>query len=529
MTVSQTNLQVNYAQELSVADHKTKVHFLTPTPKPDFQGDDISKPKGLPQFSDVDSDTNNPSIAYLKVLLDRFGWKELVDKHLKDPRSKSEHSLQTIITTVLANSLFLCGSQNAFHTAAGKTEEQKQNVAHFVGSESGKLPDEKTIHSVMKEIDYNDCNKILMDIFEKVRESKLFFNHPELIPDSQYHFAFDAETIHTYRPGCDHDCEKCPFCLKRTRDKAVWYNHTVLVVSFISPGGFKLPIYVYPIKAEAVKGFERSSEDNHKQECELSAFKIVTRIIRERFPKLKICLLLDSLYANGPVLDLCDELNFNYFIVREDGSMKTVGEDCDGLEKSSNHLVENHFFEAFRDVQGNFIEKTYDFFNEVDYQGRKINIIRFQEKRDSIDKSGGLKSEITRWEWVVKEQITRKNVAQKSSRARLRWEQEDQFNTAECRGFNMRHDYSRNSTAQMAWVVMLNIAIGLQHLFIYNTISVKLRKKMSIRDFMKDLFYEVRSYCRSKIDHAVNYLRNVQFRFSQIRKEKTWTKIEQSQ
>jgi hypothetical protein len=60
----------------------------------------------------------------------------------------------------------------------------------------------------------------------------------------------------------------------------------------------------------------------------------------------------------------------------------------------------------------------------------------------------------------------KKNVALKSARARLRWEEEDQFNTAECRGFNMRHDYSRNPTAQMTWVVILNIAIGLQHLFI---------------------------------------------------------------
>jgi len=477
------------------------------------------------ELSDINA--NYSSITYFRVLLERFEWKKLIDKHLTDPRSNPGHSLQTIITTVLANCLFLCGSQNAFHTTARKTEEQEANVAHFVGSENDKLPDEKTIHSVMKKIDYDDCNKILMDLFEKTRESKLFFNHPELIPDDQYHFAFDAETIHTYRPGCDHDCENCPFCLKRTRDKAIWYNHTVLIVSFVSPGGFKLPIYVHPIRKEAVKDKESSSDDVHKQQCELSAFKIVSKIIKNRFPKLKICLLLDSLYANGPVFDICEELKFNYFIVREDGSMKTVGEDCDGLMELSNHKEKNHLVECFHDGKGNTIERTYDFFNDIDYHGRKINIIRFEEVRDRCSKSGEPEIEITRWEWIVKEKITRKNVAKKSARARLRWEEEDQFNTAECRGFNMRHDYSRNPTAQMAWVVILNIAIGLEHLFIYTTTAVKLRKKMSIMKFMADLFHEIRFYCKNKIDEAVNYVKNTQFRFSQIRKEKTWTKIEQ--
>jgi hypothetical protein len=478
------------------------------------------------EFSDVTE--NCPSIAYFRVLLERFGWKELIEKHLIDPRSKQgHHSLYTIITTVLANCLFLCGSQNAFHTTARKTEEQERNVAHFVGSKNGKIPDEKTIHAIMKEIDYDDCNKILMDLFEKTRESKLFFNHPELIPDNEYHFAFDAETIHTYRPGCDHDCENCPYCLKRTRDKAIWYNHTILVVSFVSPGGFKLPIYVHPIRAEAVKDKESSSEDAHKQQCELSAFKIVSRIIKDRFPKLKICVLLDSLYANGPVFDICEELKFNYFIVRENGSMKTVGEDCDGLMKLTDHVKKNQLFEYFHDGKGMLIERTYDFFNDVDYHGKKINIIRFKEVRDGCSKSGVAEPEITCWEWIVKEEITKKNVAKKSARARLRWEEEDLFNTAECRGFNMRHDYSRNPTAQMAWVVILNTAIGLQHLFIYNTISVKLRKKMPIMKFMEDLFHEIRFFCINKIDHAVNYLKKVQFRFSQIRKAKTWIKIEQ--
>lgn len=164
------------------------------------------------------------------------------------------------------------------------------------------------------------------------------------------------------------------------------------------------------------------------------------------------------------------------------------------------------------------------FFNDIDYQDIKINIIRFQEKRIN-QKLNTI--ETTSWEWISKERITKKNVAKLSARARLRWEEEDQFNTAECRGFNMRHDYSRNPAAQMVWVVFLNLAIGLEHLFIYTTTSVRLRNKMSIRDYMADLFHEIRFICKNKIDNMIYSLGDIQFRFSLIRKIKTWIKIEQ--
>jgi hypothetical protein len=210
-----------------------------------------------------------------------------------------------------------------------------------------------------------------------------------------------------------------------------------------------------------------------------------------------------------------------YFIVKKDGCMTTVGEDCDGLIKLTDHMETNHLVERFHDGKNNWIERTYDFFNEIDYQDKKINILRFHEKRTYADGS----VETTKWVWISRDEITKKNVPRLTSRGRLRWEEEDQFNTAECRGFNMRHDYSRNPHAQMAWVAILNLAIALEHIFIYTSISVKLRKKMSIRDFMKDLFNEIRFFAREKIEDAVKLLANVQFRFSQIRKAKIWFKI----
>ncbi len=112
----------------------------------------------------------------------------------------------------------------------------------------------------------------------------------------------DGEKIHTYAPVSDHDCQSCSYCLKRTRGDSTWYCHMIVVASLVCPGGFKLPLYVHPVRARSVQGKETSSDDTHKQECELSAFKAIIPTLRERFPRLKMCALLDSLYANGPIL-----------------------------------------------------------------------------------------------------------------------------------------------------------------------------------------------------------------------------------
>ena len=295
------------------------------------------------------------------------------------------------------------------------------------------------------------------------------------------------------------------------------------MASIICPGGFKLPIYVHPIKSESVTNNERSSDDTHKQECELTAFKYIIREIRNRFPRLKLRILLDSLFATGPNLELLDELKLSYSIVRKDGSMPSVGDDCDGLLKLKSHASESKVTEKF--IYGEFrkMERTYDFFNDIEYHGRKVNVIRFLEKIE-YSKSG--KKDSTYYEWIVPEKITKKNVIHISAKSRIRWEQEDQFNTAECRGFNMRHDYSRNSTAQMTWMAMINLAIAIEHIFIYTQSSSKLRKKMSIKDFMIDLFNELRICSKEKLSNGMSFLDNIQFRFNSIRKVISWVKVE---
>ena len=151
-----------------------------------------------------------------------------------------------------------------------------------------------------------------------------------------------------------------------------------VMVSIVCPGNVRIPIYLYPIHAKSLTCDETASHEKFKQECELAAFPVILNKIREQFPRLKFCILMDSLYANGPAIKISKKNRMEFMIVRKDGSMKTVGQDCDGLEKISEQKIAGQVEENSRDEEKK-IKRSFRFFNEVAYQGVKLNVLRFDE------------------------------------------------------------------------------------------------------------------------------------------------------
>jgi hypothetical protein len=70
-----------------------------------------------------------------------------------------------------------------------------------------------------------------------------------------------------------------------------------------------------------------------KQDCEQRAFHRVAERLKTFFPRLPMLLLLDGLYANGPVMAACRTNHWQFMIVLQDGSLKSVGEEFKGLSK----------------------------------------------------------------------------------------------------------------------------------------------------------------------------------------------------
>jgi len=408
----------------------------------------------------------------------------------------------------MATVLFRMGSKNAFHQEGRTSQEAEASIAKFVGIDSGELPATRTIDDVLKRLDHEEVNEVLMSVFEVLRKDKLFADHPELTPGGKYHLAIDAETIHKYTPESDHDCTNCPFCLKRQRGEEIWYLHMHVTVSLVCPGGIRIPLYLYPIHAKSLNCEETASHETFKQECELAAFPLILKKLRERFPRLKFCILVDSLYANGPAIKLLKEHRMEFMIVRKEGSMKTVGQDCDGLEKIPDGKTSGQI-EEIGTEDGKKIKRSYRFFNEIDYQAMKLNILRFEEWVFDED---GTQLMFVHWEWLVSWKLTKKNVAFSASRGRMRWLEEDLFNTLKNRGFSIKHDYSRHSSAQVIWSILIMLAFLITELFVLTRQIIPIKRNRSLKDFMKSIFYEL-SYLYGEVFKALILHRKTQFRY----------------
>ena len=426
-----------------------------------------------------------------------------------DPRQgKIAYSLESLIQTAVVTVLFRMNSKNAFHREGRNSPKTEAALAKFVGIEGGELPVTRTVDDVLKRLNHEELNEVLMSMFEILRKGKFFADHPRLTPGGMYHLAIDAECVHKYTPDSAHDCACCPFCLKRKRGEEIWYLHMHVVVSLVCPGSVRLPLYLYPIHAKSLNCDATASPEKFKQECELAIFPVILKKIRERFPRLKFCVLLDSLYANGPAMNTLRENRMAFIIVRKEGSLKTVGEDCDGLEKIEDHKINGHTEENTTE-EGKKIKRSFSFFNELDYRDMKLNVLRFEER---VFDNKGNQLNYVYWEWLVSWKITKKNASLSASRGRMRWLEEDLFNTLKNRGFCIEHDYSRNSTAQTVWFILIMLAFFITEVFMFTRQIIPLKQNRSIRDFMRSLFHEVR-HLGQKIFEASIFQRRIQFRY----------------
>lgn len=88
---------------------------------------------------------------------------------------------------------------------------------------------------------------------------------------------------------------------------------------------------VIPLLSEFLEHAQGDSERN-KQDCELRAFHRLAERLKARFVRLPILLLLDGLYANGPVMQRCRAYGWDFMIMLKDASLSTVWEEFHGLQ-----------------------------------------------------------------------------------------------------------------------------------------------------------------------------------------------------
>ena len=262
----------------------------------------------------------------------------------------------------------------------------------------------------------------------------------------------------------------CDHCLRQKISGKTLYFHHVLEAKLITPSGLALSI--------ATEFIENINLNASKQDCELKAFKRIQEKIKKTFPQLRICLLLDGLYANDPVFDICRKNNWRFITTFKKGSMPEIYREFSTLRRM---LKDQREKESKRGI-----ERTFAWVNDLPYKGHSLNV--FQEVETS--KKGRMN-----FVWLTNfkvNQFTVKTLAHKGGR--LRWKIENEgFNIQKNGGYDLEHAYSKDNNAAKHFYFLLQVAHILDQLMVHGSLLQSFKSLLgSLRNLARRLAEHIR-------------------------------------
>ena len=306
------------------------------------------------------------------------------------------------------------------------TKETIENIAKICGLELEEIPHCDTINDVFENIKIEELEKIRKYMINKMIRNKMLDRYK--IRDKYYHIIVDGTGLATSRKKYNKNCivkNKTDKNGKEYQEYSTYVLEAKLVVGEM----------VFSIGSEFV---ENEDEKVSKQDCEINAFKRLAKKIKEEYPRLKIIIGADALYASKPIMDICKENGWKYIIRFKEGKIPTLYNEFKTVVEKENESK----------------KANYEYVTKLDYQEEKVNIIKYTEKKEN-----------TEFVYITDLPISDKNIEATISVGRRRWKIENEgFNIQKNRTFDIGHLYSKNQTAIKVHYLMIQIAHILRQL-----------------------------------------------------------------
>jgi len=305
------------------------------------------------------------------------------------------------------------------------------------------VPHGDTLNHTFKQLEVEEVQEVVCRMVASLIRKKVLY--PWRLY-GYYRVAVDGTGELTFRE------RHCQHCLTRKLSNGVTlYYHPILEAKLVTPNGF-----AFSLMTEFIENRDPLAD---KQDCELKACYRLAARLKARFPRLPICLLLDGLYAGGPIFQLCADYGWKYLIVLQDRDLKNVHRSYAVVLPL---LADNH--KVLHLGPQSKITQTYRWVNQIEYLDvrqhlHQLNVLSCEESKPLSD---GKMSD-SKHMWLTNFNIRFNNVDTLANQGgRLRWKIENEgFNVQKNGGFNLEHAYSQDQTARKVFYLLLQIAYGL--------------------------------------------------------------------
>ncbi len=337
------------------------------------------------------------------------------------------------------------------------------------------LPHNDTLKRLLARIDVGEIESVLIELVRKLIRDKKFVRY---LVANRYPIAIDGTQ------KCVRDVLFSEEWLERDVGKGderkMQYFVYVLEANLAFADGMSIPLM------SEFLSYTEGDGGKDKQDCEQKAFKRLAKRLKKEFGHLSIMVLLDGLYPNGPIMELCRKNKWDFMIVLQDKSLKSVWEEYGGLKK----LESENYIKRTWGNRGQYFEWV----NTIEYyygpKERKkliIHLVVCEENWEEIAKdSAEVVAKKSRHAWISSKPLCRVNVHERCNLgARHRWAIESSILVEKRHGYHYEHIFSYNWKAMKGYHYLMRLGHLINVLAIYSERLIKMVRELGVRGFIR--------------------------------------------
>ena len=389
-----------------------------------------------------------------------------------EPRKRNNYSMRYLIMSEML--MFLSeGKSQRFTETAFEETKYLENISKITKEKIQKIPDAEIYTNVFSRIKKEEIEEFQYKINynmlrNKIYEDSKILGKYNLVLDAtrfqKAHYEVSKEWLNETKEG------KTTWYLSMLELKLVANNMAISLMNEIIKNEDKKK------KNETEEEIKNKSIEEIKQDCELNASKRLLPRFKRKYPRLPVRIIADSLYPSISLIELCEEENIEYIFVLKDKKIPTLLTEF--LTLVSMPIGNREVIETEAQIALTLWE------NNIDYKGKKINVIRQITKDKKTEK-------YSKWMWITNREITRKNLYKIIYCAKLRDYIENQgFREQKVTsGIDLEHVYSKDIKAIEVIYTIIQITHLILQIIEHSDICGEFNKKYGSVKVFRRKFY----------------------------------------